>query len=222
MKSSQIVAYYRVSTQQQGRSGLGVEAQRFAVQQFAASEGFEIVAEYVEVETGKGADALTQRPQLAAALAQAAKVNAVLVVAKLDRLTRDVHFGSGLLQGKLRIRVAEMPHADNFQLHIMLAVAEKEREMISARTKSALAACKARGTKLGAPNAGQNKAAAAATFAEGLREVIEPIMCQSSRQIAAILNARGITTAEGSSWQSSQVIRLINRIKDNANAQIAA
>ncbi|MEY9397325.1 DNA invertase Pin-like site-specific DNA recombinase [Bradyrhizobium japonicum] len=104
----------------------------------------------------------------------------------------------------------------------MLAVAEKERQDISDRTKAALVACKARGTKLGAPNAGQNKAKAAAAFAESLREVIEPVMCQSSRQIAAHLNARGITTAEGSSWQSAQVIRLIARLQPNEQLDVAA
>ncbi|MBR0747361.1 recombinase family protein [Bradyrhizobium japonicum] len=216
------VAYIRVSTQKQGRSGLGLEAQQAAIAAFAAAEGYEVVETFVEIETGKGSDALEARPQLAAAIAQATKLQGTVVVAKLDRLTRDVHFGSGLMSRRVAFRVAAMPHADNFQLHIMLAVAEKERQDISDRTKAALAACKARGTKLGAPNAGQNKAEAAAAFAESLREIVEPVMCQSSRQIAAHLNARGITTAEGSSWQSAQVIRLIARLQPKEQLDVAA
>ncbi|MBR0802855.1 recombinase family protein [Bradyrhizobium japonicum] len=216
------VAYIRVSTQQQGRSGLGLEAQQATIARFAAAEGYEVVETFVEIETGKGSDALETRPQLAAAVARATKAKGTVIVAKLDRLTRDVHFGSGLMARKIAFKVAEMPHADNFQLHLFLALAEQEREMISTRTKAALAACKARGVKLGAPNAGQNKAAAAAAFAESLREVVEPIMCQPSRQIAAHLNARGITTAEGSSWQSAQVIRLIARLQPKERLDVAA
>lgn len=218
----QIVAYYRVSTQQQGRSGLGIEAQRYAVTNFAAVEGFEIVAEYTEVETGKGADALAQRPQLAAALDHCKRIGATLVVAKLDRLTRDVHFGSGLLAGRQKFRVAEMPHADNFQLHIMLAVAEKEREMISQRTRDALAAAKARGVKLGGADRSKACADRAVAFAETLRDVVLPILQLSSRQIAARLNELGHRTANGGQWQSAQVIRLINRIKEEANVAEAA
>ncbi|MET3308085.1 recombinase family protein [Bradyrhizobium diazoefficiens] len=220
MKSA--VAYIRVSTQKQGRSGLGLEAQQATIARFASSEGYKIVETFVEVETGKGSDALETRPQLAAAIARATKSKGTVIVAKLDRLTRDVHFGSGLMARKIAFKVAEMPHADNFQLHLFLALAEQEREMISNRTKAALAACKARGVKLGAPNAGQDKAAAAAAFAESLREVVEPVMCQSSRQIAAHLNARGITTAEGSSWQSAQVIRLIARLQQKERLDVAA
>ncbi|QIO34340.1 recombinase family protein [Bradyrhizobium sp. 1(2017)] len=216
------VAYIRVSTQKQGRSGLGLEAQQAAIAAFAAAEGFEIAETFVEIETAKGADALETRPQLAAAIELATKTKGTVIVAKLDRLTRDVHFGSGLMSRRVGFRVAAMPHADNFQLHIMLAVAEKERQDISDRTKAALAACKARGVKLGAPNAGQSKAAAAAAFAESLRETVEPLMCQSSRQIAAHLNARGITTAEGSSWQSAQVIRLIARLQPKVPLDAAA
>ncbi|MET4628416.1 DNA invertase Pin-like site-specific DNA recombinase [Bradyrhizobium sp. I1.8.5] len=224
MKYTQIVAYYRVSTGKQGRSGLGLEAQQAAVHRFAAAEGLEVVAEYIEVETGKAADAPERRPQLAAALAQAraAGKNVPVVVSKLCRLGRDVHFISGLMAHRVPFLVTEMPDADPFMLHIRAALVEEERRRIASNTKAALAACKARGVKLGAPNAGQNKAAAAAAFAESLREIIEPIMCQSSRQIAAILNARGITTAEGSLWQSAQIIRLVNRVKGEPCGQIAA
>ena len=140
-----IVTYYRVSTRKQGRSGLGLDAQREAVARFAETEGLEIVAEFTEVETGKGSDALERRPQLAAALAQARKHGKCpVVVAKLDRLSRDVHFVSGLMAHRVPFVVAELgADADPFMLHIWAALAEKERRLISERTKAALAAAKA-------------------------------------------------------------------------------
>ena len=138
---SKFVAYYRVSTQQQGRSGLGIEAQRAAVARFAAAEGIEIAAEHVEVETGKGSDALDRRPQLAAALKRAKAEKCPVVVAKLDRLSRDVAFISGLMAQRVAFIVTELgPDVDPFMLHIYAALAEKERALISARTKDALAA----------------------------------------------------------------------------------
>src|SRR6516165_9257903 len=152
----QAIAYYRVSTQQQGRSGLGIEAQKSAVARFAESEGIEVVAEYTEVETGKGADALERRPELAAALIRARKAKCPVVVAKLDRLSRDVHFISGLMAHKVAFIVAELGlDADPFMLHLYAALAEKERALISARTKAALAAKKAQGVKLGNPRAAE-------------------------------------------------------------------
>src|SRR5271166_833959 len=147
---SRAIAYYRVSTQQQGRSGLGIEAQKTAVARFAETEGIEIVAEHVEIETGKGADALDRRPELAAALARARKAKCPVVVAKLDRLSRDVAFISGLMAHRVPFVVAELGlDADPFMLHLYAALAEKERALISARTKAALAAKKASGVKLG-------------------------------------------------------------------------
>ncbi|QOG21365.1 recombinase family protein [Bradyrhizobium sp. SEMIA] len=224
MKFTQIVAYYRVSTGKQGRSGLGLEAQQAAVHRFAQAEGLEIVAEYIETESGKGHDALERRPQLAAALEQARKTgqNVPVVVSKLCRLGRDVHFISGLMAHRVPFLVTEMPDADPFMLHIRAALVEEERRRIASNTKAALAACKERGVKLGAPNAGQNKSAAAAAFAEEMREIIEPLLSQSSRQIAAVLNGRGITTSEGGQWQSAQVIRLVNRLKREPGGQLAA
>src|SRR3954451_16246657 len=146
------VAYYRVSTKKQGRSGLGLEAQREAVLRFAAQEGLEIVGEFTEVETGKGSDALEQRPYLAAAMEQARRINAPVITAKLDRLSRDVHFISGLMKHRVRFVVTELgADADPFMLHLYAALAEKERSMISERTRAALAAAKARGVKLGSP-----------------------------------------------------------------------
>src|SRR3954463_14889896 len=147
------VAYYRVSTKQQHRSGLGIEAQRAAVTRFAEAEGLAIIREYVEAETGKGADALDRRPQLAAALAAARTAKCSVVVSKLYRLSRDVAFVSGLMAQRVPFMVAELGRdADPFMLHLYAALAEKERRLISERTKAALAAKKASGAKLGNPS----------------------------------------------------------------------
>src|SRR5215213_6925424 len=144
------IAYLRVSTKRQGRSGLGLEAQREALTRFVQAEGFELVSEFSEVETGKGADALELRPQLAAAMDRARRINAPVMVAKLDRLSRDVHFISGLMKHRVRFVVTELgSDADPFMLHLYAALAEKERRLISERTKAALAAAKARGQRLG-------------------------------------------------------------------------
>jgi len=146
------VAYLRVSTQRQQRSGLGIEAQRAAIQQFAANETLAISAEFVEFESGKGADALDRRPQLAAALAAAKASKCSVVVAKLDRLSRDVAFVAGLMAQRVPFIVAELGRdADPFTLHLYAALAEKERRLISERTKAALSAKKVSGIRLGNP-----------------------------------------------------------------------
>src|SRR3954452_5019144 len=145
-RAMKAVAYFRVSTEKQGKSGLGLDAQRGAVERFAAEHGFELVAEHVEVETGKGSDALDRRPQLAAALKQAKAEKCPVVVAKLDRLSRDVAFISGLMAQRVPLVVAELgPEVDPFMLHVYAALAEKERSLIASRTRDALAAAKARG-----------------------------------------------------------------------------
>src|SRR6516225_5031169 len=150
------IGYYRVSTTRQGKSGLGIEAQKTAVQRFAAAEGFALMAEHVEIETGKGFDALDRRPQLAAALARARKAKCPIIAAKLDRISRDVHFISGLMVHKVPFIVAELgADADPFMPHPYAALAVKERALISARTKAALAAKKAAGAKLGNPRAAE-------------------------------------------------------------------
>ena len=142
----QAASYVRVSTGQQGKSGLGIEAQREAIARFLAAEGMELAKEYVEVETGKGCDALDRRPQLAAALAASRKAKAPVVVAKLCRLSRDVAFVSGLMAQRVPFIVTELgPDADPFMLHIYAALAEKERGTIADRTRAALAAKKAQG-----------------------------------------------------------------------------
>src|ERR1044072_5765720 len=146
------VAYYRVSTKQQQRSGLGIEAQRAMVTRFAEAEGLTVIGEFVEAETGKGADALDRRPQLAAALAAAKAAKCSVLVSKLDRLSRDVAFVAGLMAQGAPFIVAEIGRGANpFMLHLYAALAEKERRLISERTKSAFAIRKLSGTKLGNP-----------------------------------------------------------------------
>src|SRR4030088_2446179 len=146
------IAYLRVSTQQQQRSGLGIEAQRATVRQFVAAERLTLVAEFVEFESGKGADALERRPQLAAALAAAKVKKCSVVVAKLDRLSRDVAFVADLMAQRVPFMVAELGRdADPFMLHLYAALAEKERRLISERTKAALRAKKTAGARLGTP-----------------------------------------------------------------------
>lgn len=151
MGERRVVGYYRVSTARQGRSGLGLEAQRAAVVRFCEAEGLSLARELTEVETGKGADALDRRPTLATALTEARRLRCpVVVVAKLDRLSRDVSFIAGLMAQGVPFMVAELgSDADPFMLHLYAALAEKERRLISERTKAALVAAKARGIRLG-------------------------------------------------------------------------
>jgi DNA invertase Pin-like site-specific DNA recombinase len=145
--SANLVAYYRVSTKAQGQSGLGLDAQRAAVAQHVTTTKSTLTTEYTEIESGK----VKTRPQLAAALAECRRVNAILVIAKLDRLARNVAFLSALMEGDVEFRALDLPGASKFHLHIMAAVAEQEAKAISDRTKVALQAAKARGTILGHP-----------------------------------------------------------------------
>ena len=207
-----IVAYYRVSTARQGKSGLGLEAQRSACKAFAEAQGCEIVAEHVEVETGKGSDALTKRPKLLAALGHAKRDGASVIVAKLDRLSRNVHFISGLMQERVPFIVAELPNADPFLLHIYAALAEQERTMISKRTKDALKAAKARGVVLGRPQLAIDQKNAAVAFAETLRPVLVELAGQSTHAIAAELTKRKIKTAQGGAWTGMAVLRMQRRL----------
>ncbi|MER8368029.1 recombinase family protein [Mesorhizobium sp. M1378] len=215
------VAYIRVSTAQQGKSGLGLEAQRVAIAKFAEAEGLELSAEFQEVETGKGAYALNKRPQLAAALSEAKRNDCAVVVAKLDRLSRDVAFISALMAKRTPFIVAELgADVSPFMLHIYAAVAEQERAMISQRTKDALAAVKARGVKLGNPQiakaqeaAAQRRAAIADGFAANVISIIREIQATgaSMRKTAAALNARGIPTARGGTWAATQISDILKR-----------
>lgn len=211
--STQVISYIRVSTQAQGRSGLGLEAQRKAVAQFAASEGLEVVEEFIEVETGKGADALDKRPQLAVALRRARKLKAPIVVAKLDRLSRDVHFISGLMSQRVPFIVTALgKNVDPFMLHIYAALAEKERALISERTKAALAAARERGVQLGnQAQADANRAAAAARDAR-LRPLLEKMWGLPYREIAKELTDRGIPAPRGGNWSAMSVMRSMKRL----------
>src|SRR5882672_9146461 len=169
------IAYLRVSTQRQQRSGLGIEAQRAAIERFASAESLAIAAEFVEFESGKGADALERRPQLAAALAAAKAAKCSVVVAKLDRLSRDVAFVAGLMAQRVPFMVAELGRdADPFMLHLYAALAEKERRLIAERTKAALAAKKAAGARLGNP---RNLAHAGSIGRAALIDVADEFAC---------------------------------------------
>lgn len=219
----QAVAYIRVSTAKQGKSGLGMDAQREAVERFAAAEGIEVAAIFTEVETGKGSDALDRRPELAKALATARKLKAPVIVAKLDRLSRDVHFISGLMAQRVPFLVAELgADTDPFVLHLYAALAEKERALISTRTKAALQAKRAAGAVLGnRTNLGEAQklgAAANAQAAEAFAANVLPIVrsieaagVTSLRGIAEALNNRGVQTPRGGTWHARSVGRLLER-----------
>jgi DNA invertase Pin-like site-specific DNA recombinase len=218
------IAYYRVSTRRQGRSGLGIDAQRSAVTRFAEAEGIMLLSEFVEVESGKGSDAaLDRRPQLKAALAAARQAKCPVVVAKLDRLSRDVAFISGLMVQRVPFLVAELgADADPFMLHLYAALAEKERRLISERTRAALHARRANGAKLGNPRSPGNAAALgrhaqiaeADRFAANVVPVIESIQASgisSLGGLAKALNARGVRTARGGRWHVSTVRNILAR-----------
>jgi DNA invertase Pin-like site-specific DNA recombinase len=208
-----IVAYIRVSTARQGRSGLGLEAQEAAIQRFCEAEGYEIIAKHVEIETGKGSDALERRPELAAALAEAKWKKCPVLVAKLDRLSRDVTFIAGLMSQRVPAIVAELG-ADAFMLHIYAALAETERQRISARTKAALQAAKACGKQLGR-NGAEKLAPAYKAEAVERAKALAPVLSElqaaglSARGMAAEMNRREIATAAGGRWHAQTVIRAL-------------
>jgi DNA invertase Pin-like site-specific DNA recombinase len=216
--SGKWVSYLRVSTDRQGKSGLGLEAQRQAVLDFLNGGKSELVAEYVEVESGRRND----RPQLAAALAACRKLKARLIVAKLDRLSRNHAFLAKILDDDvLDVKFADMPEANKLTLRIMAAVAQHEREAISARTKAALQAAKARGKTLGNPKLAKVRLAGheanrreADRFAANVKPVIEQIRASgamSLRAVAAALTARGVPTARGGAWDASTVANVMRR-----------
>jgi DNA invertase Pin-like site-specific DNA recombinase len=226
MAGDALVAYYRVSTPKQGASGLGLEAQVAAVADHARARGAAVLASYQEVESGQRAD----RPELAKAVAHARRAGATLVIAKLDRLARNVHFLSGLMEAGVDFLACDNPYANRLTVHILAAVAEDEARRISERTRVALAASKARGGVLGAarPGAPQLTAAArsrgaaaggAATRARAdgdyadLVPVVTGLRAEglSLRQIAGRLNAAGHTTRRGRPWNPTQVRRVLAR-----------
>ena len=223
MATGRYVAYYRVSTARQGRSGLGLEAQQRAVTDYLDGGRWRLCAEFTEVESGKRSD----RPQLAKALAGCRVHKATLVIAKLDRLARNVAFIANLMDSGVEFVAVDMPAANTFTVHILAAVAEQETKAISARTKAALAAAKSRGVQLGGdrgnlPAVAKNGAKASLAVrrqramerAGDLAVVIEELRQQgqtSLRQIAAELNARGITAPRGGIWQAGQVANMLKR-----------
>jgi DNA invertase Pin-like site-specific DNA recombinase len=208
----QFVAYYRVSTDRQGRSGLGLDAQREAVLRHLASHAGKLIGEFCEVESGRRAD----RPQLAAAIAAAKKAKATLIIAKLDRLARNVHFISGLMESGVDFVAADNPHANKLMVHMLAAFAEHEREQISQRTKDALAAAKARGIKLGRNATDRLAPAYRAAAVERARE-LAPLLAElkgagmSARRMAVELTARGVPTPNGAKWHGQTVRRMVDR-----------
>lgn len=217
--TTKFVSYLRVSTQQQGRSGLGLEAQRAAVSSYISGRGA-LVQEFQEVETGKGSNALDQRPQLRAALEACNKHGATLLIAKLDRLARNVHFVSGLIESGCDFIAADMPSANKVMIQMHAVMAEYERDQISARTRAALAAAKARGVRLGTkgvdnlrPNIEARKAAAD-KFAERLKGFVTGFRARglTHRAMAAELNGAGVPAPRGGNWTHGQVQRLLARL----------
>lgn len=222
---SRVVAYYRVSTEGQGRSGLGLEAQRHAVHALCDRRGWQVVTEYTEVESGKRND----RPQLEAALADARRTGAKLVVAKLDRLSRNAEFTLSLRNSGVDFVCADNPDVNRLTIGLLAVINEDERERIAERTRAALQAAKARGVRLGNPNgaaalrrAAKGNGAAvevvkgnAARFAADLKETVGEIRASGKTSLPAIaaeLNARHIQTRRGGKWHASSVRNLLTRI----------
>lgn len=221
------VAYFRVSTDAQGRSGLGLEAQREAVARHVGSANGRIIAEFEEIESGKKND----RPKIAAAISTCRLRRATLVIAKLDRLARNVAFVSNLMESGVDFVACDNPYATRLTIHILAAVAEHEREMISQRTKAALAAAKARGVRLGNPNlrpgngsrafAKSGRAARSKLSNEHAADVSSYIDaaraagCKSLGELARALTARGIPTPGGAIkvWRAEQVSRVLQRLE---------
>ena len=211
--SGRYVVYYRVSTQKQGQSGLGLDAQKAAVVGYLNGGTWQTVGEFVEVESGKRTD----RPQLAAALAAAKKHKATLLVAKLDRLARNVHFLTGLLESGVRFKAVDMPQADKPMIQMLAVFAEWERDRISERTKAALAAAKRRGVRLGNSNLSpdnRKRSAAAKARAEALRGTLDAYRARglTHRQMVEELNRARVPAARGGKWRLSQLQRVLDRL----------
>ena len=213
------IAYYRVSTSAQGRSGLGLDAQKQAVNTYIAGAGLELVADYQEIESGKRDD----RPALHRAIAHAKRSRGLLVIAKLDRLSRSVAFVSSLMEAGVQFVAADQPAANELTIHILAAVAQAERKAIGERTRVALAAARARGTILGNPKLAEARLkaveavkASSATFVSNTRPIIRDLRaagCTTLQSIADGLNARGIRTARLGSWTATAVRRIL--MQDN-------
>ncbi|MCG0995018.1 recombinase family protein [Acetobacter indonesiensis] len=218
------VTYFRVSTARQGASGLGIEAQQAAVTEYVKQSGGKVLASFTEVESGKKND----RPKLVQAMERCRLTGAMLLIAKLDRLSRDAHFLIGLEKAGVEFVAADMPQANRLTVGIMALVAQQEREAISARTKAALAAAKARGTKLGGYREGarkvdyrlsvQSRQAAASAFSQKVGPMVAKFYAEGIglRQVAARLNEMGIKTPRGGGkgWTASGVRRVLYRINN--------
>src|SRR3954465_401776 len=212
MASGKWVAYYRVSTAKQGASGLGLDAQRSAVADYLDGGNRQLAAEFTEVESGRKND----RPELARALATCRRTGAALIIAKLDRLARNVAFVSNLMEAGVEFTAVDFPTANRLTIHILAAVAEHEREMISARTKAALAAAKARGVRLGRPDRETRhmrtaRSAKVAAFRATVLPEVQQLVGEgmSQRKIAAELNRRGLATYAGRPWRGQHVSSLL-------------
>jgi DNA invertase Pin-like site-specific DNA recombinase len=220
------IAYFRVSTQRQGALGLGISAQQAAVATFCREQGHTIIGEFVEVESGKNCE----RPVLRDALAQAKRQKAVLLIARLDRLARNVHFISGLMESDVEFRACDLPEANRLLLHVMAAVGEAEAKAISDRTIAALAAAKQRGTALGGtnPNSRNLDAAARAKGKQRLQKkavdayahlmpIINSMRAEKKpmQAIADRLNEMGHRTRTGAQWSNVQILRILRRANVN-------
>jgi len=226
MATGRFIACYRVSTARQGRSGLGLEAQRAAVREYLNGGRWHLIEEVTEVESGKRSD----RPQLARALAACRVRNATLIIAKLDRLARNVAFIANLMDSRVDFVAADMPQANRLTVHVLAAIAEHEAAAISARTKAALARAKARGKRLGGDRGNlpavakagakasvEARRAVAATRAQDLSAVVADLRSEghtSLRQLAQGLNAREIPAPRGGEWQAAQVARVLRQVSE--------
>lgn len=209
------IAYFRVSTDRQGKSGLGLEAQHRAVHLFAQREGYQVTAEFTEIESGNKSN----RPELLAALLQCKKLKATLIIAKLDRLGRNVAFIANLMESRVDFLAVDNPHANRLMVHMLAAFAEHEREQISTRTKAALQAAKRRGVQLGKHGRdveSKKNAKAADQFAQAMRPTIDELKAEgfiTVREICAELNRREVETfrKHGQEWHPTSVQRLLKR-----------
>ena len=214
MSDERFITYFRVSTDKQGRSGLGLEAQQEAVRQFLSGRSATVIAEFVEIESGSKSD----RPKLRDALDTCQRNKATLLIAKLDRLARSVAVISALMESKTNFVAVDMPHASRLVLHVMAAFAEHERELIGQRTKAALAAAKARGVRLGANGAvlaAQHKAEAT-LYAATIRDAISAAVAdgaRTARDVANRLNEVGLPSRQGRRWHPTSVTRLLRRLQ---------
>jgi len=214
----QFVAYYRVSTQKQGVSGLGLEAQQQTVRSYLNGGSWSLIGEFTEVETGKGSNALAKRPVLREAMALAKKKKATLLIAKLDRLARNVHFVSGLMESQIKFVAIDIPEANDLTIHIMAAMAQHEAKRIGERVSDMWQSKKARGDKIGNPESlkpqNEVRAKVANEFALGLSTTLKAFLHSgmTQRQMVDELNQLGITTSRGKEWSLVQLQRVLKRI----------